>query len=58
LGAWGNIVTKDEEKAEVLIAFFASVIVRPVFNTVTPVVLQIPSPLSWKTGTGSRMKPR
>ena len=52
LDAGGNTVTKAEEKAEVLNAFFASV-----FNSqITPVVLRVPSPLSWKTGMGSRMK--
>jgi len=47
----GNLVTKDQENAEVLNAIFASVLI------VRPVVLQVLSPLSWKTGTRSRMKP-
>jgi len=47
----GNIVTKDEEKAEIFNAFFVSD-----FNG-KPVVLVVPSPLSWRTETGSRMKP-
>ncbi|KAK4818351.1 hypothetical protein QYF61_011448 [Mycteria americana] len=41
LDAGGNTAAKDKEK---------SLIVRPV-------VLQVPTPLSWKTGMGSRMKP-
>ena len=45
LDAGGNAVTKGEEKAEVLHAFC------------DPLVLMVPSPLRWKTGTGSRMKP-
>ncbi|KAK4817096.1 hypothetical protein QYF61_027927 [Mycteria americana] len=47
----GNIVTKAEEKAEVLNAFFASD-----FNSKTSCSPGT-QPLSWKTGTGSRMKP-
>ncbi|KAK4817083.1 LOW QUALITY PROTEIN: hypothetical protein QYF61_027914 [Mycteria americana] len=51
VGAGGDIVTKDEQKAEVLNAFFASV-----FNSKTSCSPGT-QPLSWKTGTGSRMKP-
>jgi len=50
LDAGGNTVTKGEEKTEVLHACFSSVIVRPVH-------LGVANTLSWKTGTGSRMKP-
>jgi len=46
----GNIVTKDEEKSEVVNAFFASV-----FNSKTSCSLGT-QPLSWKTGMGSRTK--
>ena len=50
LDAEGNIVTEDEEKADVLNAFLLqSLIVRPA-------VVWVHSPLSWKTGMGSRMK--
>jgi len=46
-----NIVTKDEEKAEVLLpSLLQSLIVRSV-------VLGEPTALSWKTVTESRMKP-
>jgi len=53
LDTGGNIATKDEEEAdeeeaEVLNAFFASVLIRPVIPRVF-------SPLSWKTGTESRI---
>lgn len=43
-----NSVTEDEEKAEVLSGFSASI--------VRPVVQQVPRPLSWRTGIRSRMK--
>jgi len=44
-----SIVTKAEEKAEVLNAFFVSV-----FNSKTSCSVGT-QPLSWKTGTGSRI---
>lgn len=43
-------MTKDEEKAAVLSAIFASV-----FKT-RHVVLWVPSLMNWKTETGIRMK--
>jgi len=46
-----NMVTKDKEKAEVLH------VVLPQSLIVRPVVLGVPSPLSWKTGMGNKMKP-
>lgn len=47
----GNRVTKDEEKTEALNAIFASV-----FISKTSCSLHT-TPLSWKTGIRSRMKP-
>jgi len=47
LDARGNIASKDEEKAEVLNAFFVSVSVRLVIPRVV-------SPQCWKTGMESR----
>lgn len=44
----GNKAATNEEKVQVLNAFFALV-----FNNKT----KVPSPLNWKTETGSRMKP-
>lgn len=43
-----NLVTEDEEKAEVLSGFSASI--------VRPAAQQVPRPLSWRTGIRSRMK--
>lgn len=45
----GNMVIKDEEKTEVLNAFFAS-------NRKTS-FLQVPNVLSWKIGMRRRMNP-
>lgn len=42
-------MTKSKEKVELCNAFIASVFKRPT-------VLQIPSPLSWKTETRTKMK--
>lgn len=44
LALGGNIVRKDEEKAKVL-------------SCLRLVVVWVPSPKSWKTSMGSRMKP-
>jgi len=53
LDVGGNLLTKDEEKADVLNAFFASV-----FNSQRSCSPDTqPSPLSRKTGIGSRGKP-
>jgi len=49
LDAGGNIVTKEEEKAEVLHASLPQSLIAK------PAVLGISSLLSWKTGKGSRM---
>lgn len=46
----GNIVTKDEKKAEIVNACFASA-----FNKKT-VIIKATSPLSWQTKTRSRIE--
>lgn len=53
LNAGGSIVTEDEETADILKAFFASV-----FNRKTSCSLCTQPPEPEDTGTGSRMKPR
>jgi len=47
LDARGNIVKKDKEKLRYLMPSFPQSLV------VRPVVPWVPSPLSWKTGTGT-----
>lgn len=51
LDVGGNIVTKDEENAEVLNAFFTSVFTSKISCSLGT------SFLSWKTRMGRRMKP-
>jgi len=50
LDAGGKVVTMDVKRQRYLMPSL------PQFLIVTPVVLRVPSPLSWKTGTRSRMK--
>jgi len=52
LDVGGNIVTKDEEKAEYLTPYLPQRLI------VRLVVLGVPSPSSWKAGMGSRTKPQ
>lgn len=47
----GNVVTKDENQAEVLNAFFALAFISKVN------IFQVPILLGWKIVTGSEMKP-
>jgi len=45
LDAAGNVASKDEEKAEVLNAFYTSI-----FNSQTTVILKVIHLLTWKSG--------